>query len=212
MSVLFKQSVCMALEASINEILRFDAGTQRSMSALDGKLLCVHVSPIGQWHVRFTGHQIQLGANTQSPADVVLSGALSDFIRLMRAPNKSQALMDSDILMQGDTDLAMSAARIAQHLDIDWEALISQATGGVIAHQLGNGVRHFNAWLTSTLPTYKSAVKTYVEDEAQWITPEPLMQSFNQRVDDVRMACDRISARVDALQAARKTDATEGRA
>lgn len=211
MSLLVKQSVCMALEASINEVLRFDAGTQRAMTALDGKLLCVHISPIGQWHVRFIGHQIQLSTSTQSPADVVLSGTLSDFLRLMRAPNKSQALMDSDILIQGDTDLAMSVARIAQHLDIDWEAFISQATGGVIAHQLGNGVRHLNAWFKSTLPTYKSAVKTYVEDEAQWLTPEPLMQSFNQRVDDARMACDRISARIDALQAARNTDPTEGR-
>jgi len=136
-----------------------------------------------------------------SSADATLSGSAADFFALARASDKAHALISSAIDMDGDSEFALSLTRVAQNLDIDWEALITPLTGGLLAHQLGKGLRGLLNWSKSSAPAYRNAVKEYLEDEAQLLTPEPLAAQFADEVDQLRLATDRLEARTLRLAA-----------
>lgn len=205
------QAACVPFEAAINHVLRYDPAALNSLRRQQGRLLCVRIDAINPVLIRIVDNGIVLslahsnsnepGANSLNNADATLSGSAADFFALARASDKAHALISSAIDMDGDSEFALSLTRVAQNLDIDWEALITPLTGGLLAHQLGKGLRGLLNWGKSSAPAYRNAVKEYLEDEAQLLTPEPLAAQFADEVDQLRLATDRLEARTQRLAA-----------
>lgn len=202
------QAACVPFEAAINHVLRYDPAALNSLRRQQGRLLCVRIDAINPVLIRIVDNGIVLslapatGDNgSLNSADATLSGSAADFFALARASDKAHALISSAIDMDGDSEFALSLTRVAQNLDIDWEALITPLTGGLLAHQLGKGLRGLLNWGKSSAPAYRNAVKEYLEDEAQLLTPEPLAAQFADEVDQLRLATDRLEARTQRLAA-----------
>jgi ubiquinone biosynthesis protein UbiJ len=202
------QAACVPFEAAINHVLRYDPAALNSLSRQQGRLLCVRIDALNPVLIRIVDNGIVLslapatGDNgSLNSADATLSGSAADFFALARASDKAHALISSAIDMDGDSEFALSLTRVAQNLDIDWEALITPLTGGLLAHQLGKGLRGLLSWGKSSAPAYRNAVKEYLEDEAQLLTPAPLAAQFADEVDQLRLATDRLEARTLRLAA-----------
>ena len=202
------QAACVPFEAAINHVLRYDPAALNSLRRQQGRLLCVRIDAMNPVLIRIVDNGIVLslapatGDNgSLNSADATLSGSAADFFALARASDKAHALISSAIDMDGDSEFALSLTRVAQNLDIDWEALITPLTGGLLAHQLGKGLRGLLNWGKSSAPAYRNAVKEYLEDEAQLLTPEPLAAQFADEVDQLRLATDRLEARTQRLAA-----------
>lgn len=202
------QAACVPFEAAINHVLRYDPAALNSLRRQQGRLLCVRIDAINPVLIRIVDNGIVLGLapatgdnGSLNSADATLSGSAADFFALARASDKAHALISSAIDMDGDSEFALSLTRVAQNLDIDWEALITPLTGGLLAHQLGKGLRGLLNWGKSSAPAYRNAVKEYLEDEAQLLTPEPLAAQFADEVDQLRLATDRLEARTQRLAA-----------
>ena len=202
------QAACVPFEAAINHVLRYDPAALNSLSRQQGRLLCVRIDALNPVLIRIVDNGIVLSLapatgdnDSLNSADATLSGSAADFFALARASDKAHALISSAIDMDGDSEFALSLTRVAQNLDIDWEALITPLTGGLLAHQLGKGLRGLLSWGKSSAPAYRNAVKEYLEDEAQLLTPEPLAAQFADEVDQLRLATDRLEARTLRLAA-----------
>ena len=202
------QAACVPFEAAINHVLRYDPAALNSLRRQQGRLLCVRIDAINPVLIRIVDNGIVLSLapatddnGSLSSADAPLSGSAADFFALARASDKAHALISSAIDMDGESEFALSLTRVAQNLDIDWEALITPLTGGLLAHQLGKGLRGLLNWGKSSAPAYRNAVKEYLEDEAQLLTPEPLAAQFADEVDQLRLATDRLEARTLRLAA-----------
>ena len=202
------QAACVPFEAAINHVLRYDPAALNSLRRQQGRLLCVRIDAINPVLIRIVDNGIVLSLapatddnGSLNSADATLSGSAADFFALARASDKAHALISSAIDMDGDSEFALSLTRVAQNLDIDWEALITPLTGGLLAHQLGKGLRGLLNWGKSSAPAYRNAVKEYLEDEAQLLTPEPLAAQFADEVDQLRLATDRLEARTLRLAA-----------
>ena len=202
------QAACVPFEAAINHVLRYDPAALNSLRRQQGRLLCVRIDAINPVLIRIVDNGIVLSLapatgdnDSLSSADATLSGSAADFFALARASDKAHALISSAIDMDGDSEFALSLTRVAQNLDIDWEALITPLTGGLLAHQLGKGLRGLLSWGKSSAPAYRNAVKEYLEDEAQLLTPAPLAAQFADEVDQLRLATDRLEARTLRLAA-----------
>ena len=202
------QAACVPFEAAINHVLRYDPAALNSLSRQQGRLLCVRIDALNPVLIRIVDNGIVLslapatGDNgSLNSADATLSGSAADFFALARASDKAHALISSAIDMDGDSEFALSLTRVAQNLDIDWEALITPLTGGLLAHQLGKGLRGLLSWGKSSAPAYRNAVKEYLEDEAQLLAPAPLAAQFADEVDQLRLATDRLEARTLRLAA-----------
>jgi ubiquinone biosynthesis protein UbiJ len=102
--------------------------------------------------------------------------------------------------ISGSSALVLDLAKIIQQLDIDWEALISPMTGGIVAHQIGKGFRSLISWGKDSGQTLATSSKEYLEDEVQLLVPKPLAEHFGQQVSDLRLATDRAEARIEQIK------------
>jgi len=194
------QALCLPAEALINRVLKQDPQAMSRLARQEGRLLSVDIETLGRFNVRVQRDGITLSTTADADAEVTLRGTTSDFIALARAEDKANSLINSAIDIDGDTELALTLTRTLQTLDIDWEALIQPLTGSLLAHQIGKGLRGLLRWSKDTGSTYRTAGKEYLEDEIRVVTPAPLLNNFARDVDTLRLATDRLEARIAQLE------------
>ena len=202
-NMMLSQAVLVPLELSVNQLLHYDGAALKTIAADSGRLVCVEIDDFTPVYVRLLDNGVSFSFSNEAAADVIMRGSLVDFAALAKADNKANQLINSGIDMDGDTELSIRLTKVVQNLDIDWEALIQPLTGSLMAHQIGKGVRNLMKWRKSTSASYQMAAKDYLEDEAQLVTPEPLLAEFADQVDELRLASDRLQARLDVLAAKR---------
>lgn len=196
------QGVFVPLEASVNEVLRFDPVVLRHIASQQGRVIAYVIDGWPTIQVRLLDTGVALSIHNETVADVSLHGRVRDFIELASADDKAHTLMHSGIELHGDTELALLLAKSIQQLDVDWEAMISPILGGVLAHQLGRGVRGLMSWGRDVLRTNRVAVRDYLYDETALLAAPELQQDFAEQVDELRFASDRLEARFHRLQQA----------
>lgn len=200
------QAALVPLEQAINALLRRDPATLMALSSQQGRLLAVHIAELPfVLGIRLFDDGVSLSASAEL-ADASVSGRMLDFAQLASADNKAAALINSAIDLNGDTELVLSLARIADRLDVDWEALISPVTGGLMAHQLGKTLRGLLRWGQDTARTNRIAVSDYLQDEARLVVHGQELEQFSSAVDQLRLDTDRFEARLQQLLAARTKD------
>ncbi len=202
-NMMLSQAVLLPAELSVNQLLQHDGAALKTIAADSGCLVCIEVNDFTPLYVRLLDSGVSFSFDNAATADVIMRGSLTDFIALAKADNKANQLINSGIDMDGDTELSIRLTKVVQNLDIDWEALIQPLTGSMMAHHIGQRVRNLMKWHKSTGDSYQMAAKDYLEDEAQLVTPEPLLAEFADQVDELRLASDRLQARLDVLAAKR---------
>lgn len=192
----------LPIEQGVNHALSYAPATLIALAPYQGQLLALHITQLGSFYLRFIPEGISLSRDNSAEVDAAMLGSVSDFLQLARADNKADALINSAIDMSGDSDLPIKLARILESLDIDWEALITPITGGLIAHQLGRGLRQLSRFGQQHLANLKVASKQFAEDERQWVASKQDIEYFAEGVDHLKLATDRLQARIEQLLAA----------
>jgi len=200
-NMMLSQAVLIPIEASVNQVLQYDPAALKTIAAESGRLICVEIQDINPVYIRLLDHGVSFSLANEAQPDLIMRGTLADFAALAKAENKSNQLINSAVDMEGDTELSITLTKLVEKLDIDWEAVIEPLTGSVLAHQIGKGVRGMMKWGKTTGATYTVAAKDYLEDEAELVTPEPLVNEFADHVDALRLAADRLQARIDNVLA-----------
>lgn len=196
-----KAGLLMALESAVNNALAFDPATQQKLLALDGKVLQLAcTAPAESVYVLFVGGHVELWSLFESSPDATLSGTASAFLAMWRARSKTTALSDSGVALTGDSTLLQHVQNIAKNLDIDWEALLAEHTGDVIAHQLGRAARGAGYWLRSARREAERLMSEFLQFESNTVPSRHEVQGFCNDVDDVVLRMDRLQARIEQLQ------------
>lgn len=199
-----QQSLIIPIELAINKALSLDPATQTGLEPFQGKVLALKLvstkrSSVLTTFVRILDNEICFSLTEDMPFDACLEGTLSHFTALALSDNKSDSLINSDIDLSGDSEFAIALTGLIENLDLDWEALIAPLTGGIVAHQLGSGIRSMMRWSKQALSTQKTAVKDYLETETGLLAAAAEIGSFANQVDEAKLAADRLSARVEQL-------------
>ena len=194
------QAGLASAETAINKALKFDPATQAKLSALSPKVLAIHFEkPAFSIYVRFL-NGVQLMRHYEHDAEAALTGPVSAFINLASNDDKQAALMQSDIQIQGSSQLALSLADAMSDLDVDFEAMIAELTGPVAAHIIGKNVRNISAWFKQTGRKFKQDSVEYVRDELQ-LAPHTLEgESRFTDIQKIKMDTERLEARIQRLK------------
>lgn len=201
------QAALIPAEAAINHALRFDPGSQVLLAKAAGKLVHIRLAGTATVAIRLLDDSIVLSLSTDELSedgpypDVALIGTSSDFLALARANNKASAMLSGGILVDGDTELAILLGKLVDQMNIDWEAMITPVTGGMLAHQLGQGLRGLMGWGKRTGSTFKTAARDYLYDEARILVHPAELEASAERIDNLRLASDRLEARIQQLEA-----------
>ncbi len=194
------QAGLVSAELAINKALNFDPAVQQKLKALAPRVLAIHITTLDMTiYVQF-GETLALHSHQEQPADATLSGELSAFLNLASNSDKQAALMKSDIQIQGSSQLAMALADASSHLKIDWEAMIAEFTGPVVAHVLGNKLRAFSGWFKDSTQKFKDDSVEYVRDELQ-VAPHKLEgETRYSAIHKLKIDAERLEARIARLK------------
>ncbi len=193
-------ALCASIESSINALLKHDPALLQALVKFDGKRIRIQSDDWLILVVTINQQGFHLSLRDEDECNTTIFGSLSELLAVALASDKADALMNGDVDISGNSALVLDLAKIVQQLDIDWEALISPMTGGLVAHQIGKGFRSLIKWGKDSSQTLGTSSKEYLEDEIQLLVPKPLAEHFGQQVSDLRLATDRAEARLAQIK------------
>ncbi|GAB3104913.1 hypothetical protein G8770_21285 [Aestuariicella hydrocarbonica] len=195
-----------SLEAAINKALHYDPATRLRLQALSGKSLAVELhEPLSGNKIplccHFDDDAIRISTHIDNPT-TCLRGTLPGL--LMLATSDRVNLADANVEAWGNTALLADIKTIASELDLDWEEAINEWLGDVAGHQLAEKARRQFRWLKARGQNGKRLLSEFLTEELRAIPSAAELQQFSAQVDDLRLAADRIQARVERLIASKQ--------
>ena len=190
-----------ALENAANAYLRLDPTSLTKLAHLQGKVVAVELRGLNQTlYLRPDGQGLMVQSHYEGEADATLSGTPIAFAELSLSHNPNRVLFRGDVEISGDIKLGQDFKRIIDGLDVDWEEVLSQYTGDIIAHKMGSLLREMNQWGKNALTTLGQNGAEYFQQESFDLPFKEEVQPFLKEVNQVRDDVERLAARVARLQ------------
>lgn len=198
------QTLLTALELACNRYLRSDPELLSQLSALDGKVIALHITGMDTSLYLFPATDgLHIRNEFDGQPDTELFGTPAGFVRMGLADDSSDLMLTREIEIRGDIGLGEQFKYILSHIDFDWEEQLSKVTGDVIAHQLGNAIRHGINWGKQTADTLIKDAGEYLREESRQTPDREEVESFLDMVDVLRADMDRLDQRVQRLRKSR---------
>ena len=194
----------LALEKSIEAVLRMDPDTRERLGSIDGKTLRVNVTaPSISLSLSVNNGCVQLTQpdDSEASADTIISGSLADLRSLL---NGNQAVYSGDVLIEGDIGTSQQLKQIVAKIDPDWQDAISPYLGDGLTHRLDMAQARLSRWLGRTRTSARDNSRDYLQEELELLAPNSEVQWFCEQVDDVRANVDRLAARLQRFEATRE--------
>jgi ubiquinone biosynthesis protein UbiJ len=188
-------------EVVLNKLLILDHKVQHKLLPLDGQSLLVSVTqPQFNLCIHIEDQRLTLTHRARIEATACLKGTLKHFLMLVKAENKSNALINGELMLTGDTQFVIAFAEILAELNPDIEALISNVTGDALAHGLGRTAREKIKQGKAALNSLTLNFAEFLQEESGMVPSKPEAESQYQQIDKLSMDSERLQARIERLK------------
>lgn len=188
--------------AHINQLISSDPFTRQSLSRLAGnrgRSLLIQIAPEERrflLRIENSRPLLRLAPESESSADVCLSGTLPAFASLLAARDKSTELMAGDIRISGDTGLLRRLGDIADAFQPDAGALLAPWTPAPFA----GFVQSFLQRLGSRAePNLQEQMLQTLTDRLQLLVAREEFESAAEDLFDLQTKVEQLSARLNRL-------------
>lgn len=189
------------IETTINRVLGLDPETKQKFFQLAGKVIAIELRDLNlRFFILPAQDQIHVQGRFEGSADTTLRGTSIAMARMSLRDSAADSLFAGDVEVIGDVELGEQFRAVLDGLDIDWEEQLSKVTGDIIAHQVGNAVRHVSQWGRKTADILRQDVSEYLHEESRVLPDAHEVETFNKAVDAIRLDVERLEARVNRLQ------------
>lgn len=189
-------------EGGVNRALGLDPAVGERLAALDGRIMAVTITTLGQTvYCVPVGPRLQLATTWPDAAEVRLIGRASDFAQLAAAgSNKQAALASGGVRIEGDAMLAQRFAEVFDGLELDLEAPVERLLGPVAAQRIGDTARRLLGWGRESLQTLGTDAAEFLREETGDLIHAEDVEAWMNDVDELRSAVDRAEARIRRLE------------
>lgn len=195
------------VELGLNRVLQMDSTALPRLARLEGKLIEVDCqNPALKLFILPGADGLQLASHWES-ADCVLSAPTSSLLRLALAKDKTAILHRPDVTLNGDSAVLLELAGILQDLELDWEYELSRWLGPVGSTLLAGHLRSRVNWAGDSLDSLRQTLADYLAEESRSLVGEREAQARFTELDDLKLALDRLDARLERLARRMKPDA-----
>jgi ubiquinone biosynthesis protein UbiJ len=192
------------LEGTLNRVIGLDPEAQSRLRPLVGRVLLAELAGTElKLRVYFSERGVSLSLPDPEDSKADASVRLSPAAALSLA--RSRGEQAQGVEFQGDVAVVHAVRHLFGELDIDWEEQLSKLTGDVLAHQVGELARGFGGWLSHTRRTLELNLSEYLTEESRQLPAAAEVRGFLDDVDRVRADVDRLSARLERLERARRS-------
>ncbi|MET1081184.1 MAG: SCP2 sterol-binding domain-containing protein [Pseudomonas sp.] len=196
------QALLAGVERGINRVLALDSTALPRLGRLSGKVIAFDCTAPALQIVVLPGPDgLRLASHWEAPADCRLRAPLSSLLRLATGRDKSAVLHRADVDLQGDSAVLMELAEILQDLELDWEYELSLWLGPVASHWFGEHLRSRTRWGREGLDSLRLDLADYLSEESRALVGQREAQARFAELDHLKLALDRLDARVQRLEA-----------
>lgn len=196
------------VEAGLNRALRLDGTALPRLQALSGKVIAVQCqSPALELFILPSGDGLQLAARWHAPADCTLTAPAASLARLALSREKTAVLHRPEVSLDGDSAVLLQLAGILQDLELDWEYEISRWLGPVATTLLAGHLRSRVNLASHGAASLKQNLADYLAEESRTLVGQREADARFAELDQLKLALDRLEARIERLTSANKSDA-----
>lgn len=193
---LFALPIYKAVETAFNGFIALDPDASVRQQSLRGKVVLIDMSPPGlPLYFIFNEHRIELCGEFSAEPDAAIRGAP---VSLAAVASGRTAMMQSDVVVEGDVDIANRFNRFLKSIDIDWEEHVASLVGDTPAHLLSRVARSAGSWVGQAQQRVQHNVADYLRDESGHLLHQWEMDEFIHDVDDLRDRTERLLQKVQA--------------
>jgi ubiquinone biosynthesis protein UbiJ len=186
-----------ALEAALNRYLQLDPDSRSKLAAMQGKCLAIELTGLEfTLYLLIDSQGILIFNDYPETPDATLSGSPLDLLGLALQQQPGPAMFAGGVKISGDTELGQFFKRLFDSLDIDWEEHLSQYTGDIVAHKLGNLFRSGVQWGQQASDILRQDIAEYLLQEDRLVPEKAELEGFFSEIDNLREDTDRLEARI----------------
>ncbi len=188
-----------AVETTVNAWLRQDPEILAQFAALEGHVIALHIEGLAlDLYFMPAASGIQVLGRYEGEPDTRISGTPAALAKLTLGAGED-SLFAGDVKIEGDTALGQQFQQLLGAVEVDWEELLSRATGDVVAHQAGEAARSAQRALRRAATTLQQDLTEYLQEELRLLPTPVEISNFLDDVDRLRSDIDRLEAHVKRL-------------
>ena len=188
-------------EIGSNRLLALDEDVIKRCAALQGKCIAIEITDLevklychpGSWGIRLSQNA------PAKDVDATISGRLFALVDLALEDDKVSTSIRERVSIHGDASVAQQMQKILTDIDIDWEEVLSQYTGDVLAFQIHQKAQDAGNWLRQSVTSLMQTNSEYLREEARMSPTRPEFERFAQQVTTIKHDVDRAEARFRQL-------------
>lgn len=187
------------LETLAQKVIEYSPATRLRLQALSGRIAHVALTvPRLDVFVEFVDDSVRLTQYCELPVTVKIEGSAPALLRQLLQPGQFRA--GGGVSVEGDITLAQTLSQLARQLDFDWEELLAEHVGDVVAHQIGQTLRWGAGFLGAFARKALHDGRRFLVSEQPMLVERPDFERFGNAVHALRQDYDRLEARVARLQ------------
>lgn len=190
----------LLVETAINRYLALDPEMLDKMAEFSGKVIKLEIIGLNKTlYMLPDSNGIQVSTEHEGEADTTLRGTPISLFKMGLATNAAKLLLTGEVEISGDTRLGHQFKNIFSQMDIDWSEPLANLVGDTVAYQLQQSGKKLSGWGKDTMESVSRSVSEYLQEESRDLVTEAELNSFNDEVDQLRNAVDRLQAKINAL-------------
>ncbi|MGY4531658.1 ubiquinone biosynthesis protein UbiJ [Pseudomonas sp. TE3786] len=194
------QALLATAETGINRVLRLDATALPRLAHLAGKVIEVDCSaPAMQVFILADGAGLRLAARWDGDIACRLRAPASSLLRLATSKDKTAVLHSPEVELDGDSAVLLDLAGVLQDLELDWEYELARWLGPVGSQLLSGHLKSRARFTRQNLDSLRHNLADYLSEESRTLVGDNEAQARFAELDDLKMALDRLDARVERL-------------
>jgi len=191
----------VALESALNRYIRLDLDVGELLAPIAGKVIELTIEPFGETlYLCPTTDAIQVLDAYPGEPDTRITGSLWSLGLMGVSAKPMRSVFSGEVKIEGDVSTGRKFQALFDKLNIDLEEKLSQVTGDVIAHQIGNLFRAGSRWTRQSLRTFELNLSEFLQEETRDLPAGPEADIFYRHVDELRTDFDRLSCRIERLE------------
>ncbi|MFN3768626.1 MAG: SCP2 domain-containing protein [Ectopseudomonas guguanensis] len=196
------------VETGLNRVLRLDGTALPRLQSLSGKVIAVQCqSPALELYILPSGDGLQLAAQWHAPADCTLTAPAASLARLALSREKTAVLHLPEVSLDGDSAVLLQLAGVLQDLELDWEYEVSRWLGPVATTLLAGHLRSRVNLASNGAASLRQDLADYLTEESRTLVGQREADVRFAELDQLKLALDRLEARIERLTSANKPDA-----
>ncbi|XOV79949.1 MAG: SCP2 domain-containing protein [Aestuariibacter sp.] len=199
----FQQLVTSVIENGINTLLTLDPGAAQRFNKLADKQIRVSLQEI-PFALRFCfADKVLVMAeekDSASGSDVSIAVSVWSISTLKDSSQLTRMIKSDQLQLEGDLHTAQQFSALFSELSIDWEELLAQRVGDVLAYNLVSTGKALKQKAHALHLTMQQILKDAALEEKQVAAHPLLVDAFIEDVHRINAQVDRLEQRLTQLE------------